>query len=333
MKKNIFLRFDADDGLKHGLGHLYRSFRIYTFLKKIFKEYNFYIVTKKNIKGLEIIKSKFDLPILYLDNKFYKRNFDKNLDVFIIDTLGKDIRLIQLLSKKKIKLILFDNINIRYLYDAIIINGIFFAKKKIYSNSKKIKIFQGPKYIFLNNIYQKKKIIKNNTKILNAIVTSGGSDKKNFLYSVTNVLIKLNFKKIFVIVGKGVLKKNKIFTLIKKKNVILITNCENIKKYFDYSNVAFVSGGNVMFESIAAGKPTFVIKNYEHQKFAINFFRKLKCIYSHSNLTSISEKKIKKFLRFSEENYFRIFKKNIKVIDGLGFIRVQNIIVKYINSF
>ena len=102
MKKNIFLRFDADDGLKHGLGHLYRSFRIYTFLKKIFKEYNFYIVTKKNIKGLEIIKSKFDLPILYLDNKFYKRNFDKNLDVFIIDTLGKDIRLIQLLSKKKI---------------------------------------------------------------------------------------------------------------------------------------------------------------------------------------------------------------------------------------
>ena len=37
MKKNIFLRFDADDGLKHGLGHLYRSYRIYTFLKKIFK--------------------------------------------------------------------------------------------------------------------------------------------------------------------------------------------------------------------------------------------------------------------------------------------------------
>jgi spore coat polysaccharide biosynthesis predicted glycosyltransferase SpsG len=157
MKKNIFLRFDADDGLKHGLGHLYRSFRIYTFLKKNFKNYNFFIVAKKNIKGLEIIKSKFDVPILFLDNKFYQRNFDKNQDIFIIDTLGKDIKLIKLLSKKKIKLILFDHLNIRNLNDAIIINGIFFAKKKIYSNSKKIKIFQGPKYIFLNKIYCKKK--------------------------------------------------------------------------------------------------------------------------------------------------------------------------------
>ena len=110
-------------------------------------------------------------------------------------------------------------------------------------------------------------------------------------------------------------------------------NCENIKKYFDFSNVAFVSGGNVMFESIAAGKPTLVIKNYEHQKFAINFFKKLKCVYSHSNLNSINEKMIKKFLKFSGENYFRIFKKNTKVIDGLGFIRIRNIIVKYINSF
>ena len=279
MKKNIFFRFDADDGSKHGLGHLYRSFHIYFSLKKKFKNYNFFVVTKENIKGLEIIKSKFDVPILFLDNNFYKRNFDKNQDIFIIDTLGKDIRLIKLLSKKKIKLILFDHINIRYLYDAIIINGIFFSKKKIYSNLKKIKIFQGPKYILLNKIYCKKKKIKYNSKILNAIVTSGGSDKKNFLYSVTSFLIKLNFKKIFVIVGKGVLKNNKIFTLNKNKNVILIMNCENIKKYFDFSNVAFVSGGNVMFESVAAGKPTLVIKNYEHQKFAINFFRKLKCVY------------------------------------------------------
>lgn len=333
MKKNIFLRFDADDGSKHGLGHLYRSFHIYSFLKKKFKNHNFFIVTKKNVKGLEIIKSKFDVPILFLDNKFYELNFDKNQDIFIIDTLGKDIRLIELLSKKKIKLILFDHLNIRYLYDAIIINGIFFAKKKVYSKSKKIKIFQGPNYIFLNKIYCKNKKIKYNSKILNAIVTSGGSDKKNFLYSVTSFLIKLNFKKIFVIVGKGVLKKNKIFTLNKNKNVILIMNCENIKKYFDFSNVAFVSGGNVMFESIAAGKPTLVIKNYEHQKFAINFFKKLKCVYSHSNLNSINEKIIKKFLKFSGENYFRIFKKNTKVIDGLGFIRIRNIIVKYINSF
>ena len=332
MKKNIFLRFDTDDGSKHGLGHLYRSFRIYTFLKKKFKSYNFFIETKKNIKSLEIIKNKFDASILFLDNKFYQRNFDKNQDIFIIDTLGKDTKLIRLLSKKKIKLILLDHINIRYLNDAIVINGIFFAKKKIYSNSKKVKIFQGPKYIFLNKIYCQKKI-KNNSKALSAIVTSGGSDKKNFLYLVTRVLEKLNFKKIFVIVGKGVLKKNKIFTLAKHKNIILIMNCENLKKYFDLSNFAFVSGGNVMFESIATGIPTLVIKNYEHQKFAINFFRNLKCIFYHSNLSSISEKKIRKFLRISNENYYRIFKKNTEVIDGLGFIRVRNIIIKYINSF
>lgn len=332
MKKNIFIRFDADDGSRHGLGHLYRSFYIFTYLKKNFKSFNFFIVTKKNIRSLEIIKKKFRLPIFFLDNKFYQRDFYKDRDIFIIDTLGKDIKLIKLLSKNKIKLILFDQINIKYLTQALVINGIFFAKKKIFSKSKRINIFQGVKYICLNKSYSKKKI-KKKFKISTAIVTSGGSDKKNFLYLITNILIKLSFKKIYVIVGKGVLKSNKIFSLKKNKNIKLVTNCDNIKKYFDLSDVAFVSGGNVMFEAIASGIPTYAIKNYEHQKFAIKFFKKKHCIYSSNELKSINSKKIIKFIRISKKKYSSIYKNNITVVDGLGMVRVCNIINKYIKTF
>ena len=42
MNKNIFFRFDADDGTRHGLGHFYRTKKIIDYLKIKFSNYKFY---------------------------------------------------------------------------------------------------------------------------------------------------------------------------------------------------------------------------------------------------------------------------------------------------
>jgi len=332
MKKNIFFRFDADFGNRAGLGHFYRSFKIFNMLKHRFKNAKFFILTRENKESLNIIKAKFDIPIINYDKEFFKKyKFVKDSDIFIIDTLGKDLKLIKFLSNLNAKLILFDHIDKKYIKNALIINGIFFAKKKLNFNSNKIKILQSPKYILLNKDYiiKKKYTAK---KICKVVVASGGADKKNLLYSVSKVLLKLNIKKIIVIIGKGVLAKNKIFSLEKEKTINLIRNSENIKKYFDMGDANLVSGGTVMFESIATGKPTIVIKNYEHQKFAIDFFKKNKNIYSFTSISKLNSRKVDFFLKLAEKNYLKIYKKNVSTIDGLGINRINDALFKFINK-
>ncbi len=331
MNKNIFFRFDADDGARHGLGHFYRTKKIIDYLKRKFSNYKFYVVIKKNLYGTKIIKQNIKTPIIFFDKSFFKKKFDKKKDIFFVDTFQKDRKLIKFLSKKGLKLILFDQTKIDHLKKGLIINGISFANKKIFSKYKGLKIYQGPKYIFLDKSYSVKKNLKRTYKIKNAIVSSGGADKKNFLYFVTKKLSNFDLKKIFVIVGKSVKKNNKIFSLKKNKKVHLIINKDKIKKYFDLADVSFVTGGTVMFESIATGTPTLAFKNYNHQKYAMRYFSKLNCVIEHNNTKSFTKNQILSFFNYSKKNFSSLYKNNVRVIDGKGFDRVCKIIYNYLS--
>ena len=89
-----------------------------------------------------------------------------------------------------------------------------------------------------------------------------------------------------------------------------------------------------MFEAISSGLLTYVIKNYEHQKFAINFFKKNKNINYLGSLNSINNSKIfkKKIDNFfnNKELYNSTFEKNTKIIDGKGIKRVIKILWEFI---
>ena len=186
-----------------------------------------------------------------------------------------------------------------------------------------LKVFQGPEYIILDTKYSKM-----DNKIRENIITvsCGGSDKKGFLYSVVRKLVKYDFKKIFVIVGSGVRKENKINKFYNEK-VKLIINETNLKKYFSKSKFSIISGGTVMFESIASKVRTIVIQNYNHQKFAINYFKKKNNIIYAGNLKEFkSNLKINSFLKSAKKIKFN------NIVDGKGLIRSQNIILEYIKK-
>ena len=80
--------------------------------------------------------------------------------------------------------------------------------------------------------------------------------------------------KLFIVAGKGVSKKNPIFSLKKTKNLKIYYNVKNMKKLFDKVDLAVVSGGTIMFESVSSGKVTFVCQTYPHQNFATKYFEK-----------------------------------------------------------
>lgn len=332
-KKRIFFRVDGDHGINSGLGHVYRSLRIYFFLKKKFnKSHDFYFISKNYKVGINIIK-KTNEKVLIFNQNFLKNFIFNKDDKIIIDTLGVEKKLLIKLKFNDVKKILsFDDLNNSLYKKAIIINGIYFAKKIIKSKNKNIKIYQDPKYILLDEEFKVKKKINFNNKIL---VTSGGADKHNYLFSISKILLNSDLKnlKIYVLIGKGVKKDNPIFKLKNNKNVLLIKNAERIKKYLDICGFVIASGGTVMFEAIASGRVTMIKKTYQHQKYAINYFKKLNLISELSeNKKKMKEQLIKKIKLINQNTILvdKIFKRNIQKIDGKGFDRIKKILNNYI---
>ena len=157
MNKSIIFRVDGDFGNKSGSGHIWRCLKIYKFFKKKFKRrYNYIFLTRKNY-GSVFLKSQTGEKIIYYSEK--SKNFPiKQTDIVIIDTLGVDNNLLNFLKNKKLsKIISFDEINIKKFSEATIINGIYFTRKKLFSKSKKVKVFQGLKYILLDKDFLEKR--------------------------------------------------------------------------------------------------------------------------------------------------------------------------------
>ena len=338
-KETIFFRVDGDSGQKAGLGHIYRTLKIYRFLKNVFKnEYNFIFLMKNYKLGRELIHNETKEKIITYNSSLSKKLFNVN-DIVIIDTLGVEKFFLKFLNKIGIKKIIsFDELDLKNFRRGVIINGIYFAKKKITLYSKKISIYQGPKYLILNKYFYKKKrklYCKNNK--IKILVTSGGADNKNFLFKIVKLL---NFYKkincdIVVVAGKGVKKNNPIYGFRKLKNIKILNNVKNMKKIFDRVHMSIVSGGTVMFESICCGKVTLVCQTYPHQIFATRYFERKKII---ENIGSINQLKqdvlnnyFKNFDKF-KKNYKSLFLKRTKEIDGKGLLRVKKIICKYIND-
>ena len=89
-----------------------------------------------------------------------------------------------------------------------------------------------------------------------------------------------------------------------------------------------------MFEAIASGIFTLVIKNYDHQKYAINFFKNKNNITYLGSLKSIENSQLfkKNIINFLSKKHIlnKIFFKNTRLIDGNGLQRTKKILCQFI---
>ena len=143
----------------------------------------------KNFKlGRDIVHNLTGERIITINKSMNKKIF-KETDIVIIDTLGARKFFLKILNNIGLKnIISFDQIELKNFKSGTIINGIFFSKKKLISKKRNLSIFQGPKYIILNNLFSKKIKKTFPKKRLKILISSGGADKKNFLFKMFKIL-------------------------------------------------------------------------------------------------------------------------------------------------
>ena len=131
MNKTIYFRVDGDEGSKAGLGHIYRTLKIYFHLKKKFKDKLNYVFLSRYKLGIQILKLKTKERVIRFNKKNLKAYGISKEDYILIDTLGIENFFLNFLNKigcnNKIS---FDELSNKFT-TGLIINGIFFAKKKI----------------------------------------------------------------------------------------------------------------------------------------------------------------------------------------------------------
>lgn len=333
-----FIRVCADNGEKFGLGHLVRTIEIIKEITK--KNFNFDIIflvnsnpivklyinsTLGNFHKYSIIEIKnYNLKI------FFNIKINRN-DVLFVDNLGKDSKLINIFIKKGLKKIIsLDDLKNKLTSKSIIINSIYSLKKKILKKNypKGIKIYQSLKYLPLKKEFNKKFSFKRKENLKNIIVLTGGADYNNLSLRLLSFLKKYKKIKIKLLTGKAYNNFKALLKLKKKySNLRIIKHSKNIIEHLNKSNLIISTGGNVMFETLVCRKTAAIIQNYYHQKYAINFFNKKKCIFFIGTSKRINFKLIDDIINNFREKRL-LLKKAPEELDGQGLNRIAKILKK-----
>ncbi len=328
---NIYFKLDLDKGIKHGIGHFFRSIQLYSKLKKL----NCIFLVNDTLFLKNLLKTyyiSFPKKIIKFNLANFKKVYQpKDKNIFIFDTLGRDKKFKKFIKNLNIsnKIISLEDRDLFIKYNDVIINSkIDLLNKK----SKKKNVFSGIKYTILRfkkKIRYKKLPAKKKYKIL---ICSGGADYKKLLFKVASILLKFKNIETTCVVGPSVKKKDQIFNLSKKYSKLkLVTKTYKLEKNFKKNDIIITSGGTMMIESIFFSKPTYVVETFKHQKSIVKFFRKKKLIHFLGTIEEINNKKIENFvnnLNSKNKEINRMTRKGYNVIDGKGSIRVYKIIKK-----
>ena len=167
-----------------GMGHLFRMLNFAKYLKKKGEEFLFVINNNDETKYIlnlnGILFEEVDLK--NLEVHWEERIIEKyNITFWVNDRLETDKKHSQNIKNKYVKLITLDDLGSGAELSDVHICGLFFNKQGL----KGKKIFQGIKYLILNDEIDKYK--KERSSLKKILVSLGGSDT----YGVTITILKI----------------------------------------------------------------------------------------------------------------------------------------------
>lgn len=345
MKKKIIIRCDGAAISKIGTGHVVRAISLAKVLikQKICLSEEIIFVTQRQglFKiGYNLIKDAG----FYIEpnkknnlkwNSVSEASFLSNLhaDILILDRLSTSHKFMLTLKKKFKYLVSFDDTGLGSRVADVVINGI------LHKLPKRDSLYQGYKYLFLNNINHKKKKISK--KVKNVVVSFGGHDERNLLGFYLDILRKNelfdNKKfKIDLLVGnkddvnlRYWKKQIKFLNKHKKINISLFVRTENYFKILLKADIAILSGGLTIFNAIYGGVPSIAIPQYQHQLKTLKKLKSYKAIKMGSENIILNEKKFlyeTNLLINSYNERLKLSNNAKNLIDGKGSKRVVKII-------
>jgi len=279
--KTIFFYIKSDK--KNGYGHLVRQVILYKYLKK--KKIKCFFLNdnldKKLAKKLELKVVKFNLEFL-----LKKKNLNKRL-LLIIDRYDISDSLQKKIIKRKIKFLIFDNINSlksKFIYSDIAVNIDPSVKKNEYikrSKNKKIKLLLGNKYSIIRS-----GITGNETQKYNYVILLGGGDN---IKTIKKLILKMQkkIKKKSILIITGFINKNLTIKTLNQNKIIIKKYIENPLNYMKKSENLICGGGTVFLESLQHKINRHVIVTAKNQESIIKYYYKKKFIsnllYSYKN--------------------------------------------------
>ena len=330
MTNLISIIFYFKAGKKIGLGNLYRCRSLAIELSKN-KNIKIIISTKQkklfNI-GFKSFKFKW-LPA----SKIFKT---KNNDIIVVDISNCPLKLQNKLKNNCKFLVGIDDWGKGpFVYDFFLRpNPIQLPPPKMIE--KKGKIYQGKNYILLNPKFAKIKVKKFNKEIKNIFICFGGSDPRGYTLRVVKILLneKISKKiKFILVVGPSFSNNYKLKNLLTNNNNFKIyKNPKNIIKLYNLCDVAIISGGYLLYEACALGKPSIVLMQEKEQHNESKIFERknaiIRAAYGMRTTDSFILKAIKKLLLRRDIRY-RLYTNCQKCISRKGSELVSNKIIKH----
>ena len=320
--QNVYFR--ADGHSKMGLGHIIRSLALAEMLNKTF---NCIFVSRLIVKELknEILSVCTDLIELQesliqeQEAQYLIENIINENDIVVLDGYHFDTEYQKLIYNHSKSLVCVDDIHNYHFISDIIINHAGGIKKADYSAECYSQFCLGPKFALLRQAFLKSQLPKKcNESSYKLFICLGGADPDNATKRILKeCLSKLNFERIYVIIGAAYKFKNELLVLANefKPRIVVLSNlkADEMAYYMSLCNVAITSPSTVCYEYLSIGGRLYLYLIAENQ-------RRIKDYLINSgkanNYTEI----------FSDfRNGFRSTMSSNKLIDGKQNIRLNRV--------
>lgn len=269
-------------------------------------------------------------------NNLIKIAKENKISWIVVDGYNFNENYFDLLRNNDLKFLLFDDDARLNHYNAdIVLNQNLHGKKEWYEDKKEeyTNCLIGTNYVLLRNEFLKyidyKKEIKD--KVINVLITLGGSDSNNYSLEILKVINKLNNEnlKITVVIGANNPHEEILKNFVKKNNsnVQILKNISNMPNVMEKTDLAFSSGGSTIWELAFMGVPTIVGSTVPVEEILLNGLNEnnlFKTIGNLENLDKGNLYNIFKDLMYNKEKCEKMSRDAQKFIDGYGSQRIIN---------
>ncbi len=251
-----------------GMGHVYQTITLVSFLKKADKNLEIIFITKSGDNVINLLLHTGCEVLFYPDDESILEALkNEKPDRILFDKLDVSPELAKKIKEElDAKLIIMTNITDANNYaDMTVLADMgsnFENVRKQDEQTNKVR-FWGPKYWLLRpEFYEYKKMKKKQPdEIKNIMLIFGGADPCNYSTLVLNELLKMDSTfNIKLIIGAAFNHKEELNKILSSNNsskskIEVFENMKNVAETMYQSDVVFASPGLSFFESLAVGTP------------------------------------------------------------------------------